>query len=118
VTPTTNLFLNETDSQTFKAGQTIFSEGGPGDFMYGVIEGEVDIRKGGKVVDTVGAGGIFGEMALIDHAVRSASAVAKTDCKAAQISEKRFYFLVQQTPNFALHLLRILTDRLRHQSQA
>jgi len=117
-TPTTNLFLNETDPQLFKAGQTIFSEGTPGDFLYGVIEGEVEIRKGGKVVDTIGPGGIFGEMALIDHTARSATAVAKTDCKAAQINEKRFYFLVQQTPNFALHLLRVLTDRLRHHSNA
>lgn len=114
----TNLFLNETEPKHFKAGEKIFDEGDAGDYMYGVIEGEVQILKHGKVVDTVGAGGIFGEMALIDKTARSATAVAKTDCKAAQIAEKRFYFLVQQTPNFALHLLRVLTERLRHQSQA
>jgi CRP/FNR family cyclic AMP-dependent transcriptional regulator len=118
VTITTNLFLNETEPKLFRAGERIFGEGDDGDFMYGVIDGQVEIVKDGKVVDTVGPGGIFGEMALIDHTARSATAVAKGDCKAAQISEKRFYFLVQQTPNFALHLLRILTDRLRHQSQA
>ncbi|HEV2321879.1 MAG TPA: cyclic nucleotide-binding domain-containing protein [Gammaproteobacteria bacterium] len=115
---TTNLFLNETDPKHFKAGEKIFSEGDVGDYMYGVIQGEVEIRKHGKVVDTVGPGGIFGEMALIDHTTRSATAVAKSDCNAAQINEKRFYFLVQQTPNFALHLLRVLTERLRHQSHA
>lgn len=116
--PTTNLFLSETEPKHFKAGERIFDEGEAGDFMYGLIEGEVEIRKGGKVVDTIGPGGIFGEMALIDHAPRSATAVAKTDCKAAQISEKRFYFLVQQTPNFALHLMRVLTDRVRHHTHA
>lgn len=116
--PATNLFINETDPKNFKAGERIFGEGEAGDYMYGVIEGEVDILKHGKVVDTVNPGGIFGEMALIDHTARSATAVAKTDCKAAQISEKRFYFLVQQTPNFALHLMRVLTDRIRHQSEA
>lgn len=116
--PATNLFTNETDPKHFKAGERIFNEGEAGDFMYGVIEGEVEIRKNGKVVDTVSPGGIFGEMALIDHTARSATAVAKTDCKAAQISEKRFYFLVQQTPNFALHLMRVLTDRVRHQTNA
>jgi CRP/FNR family cyclic AMP-dependent transcriptional regulator len=115
---TTNLFLNETDPKNFKAGERIFNEGDAGDYMYGVIEGEVEIRKDGKVVDTVGPGGIFGEMALIDHTARSAAAFAKTDCKAAQIGEKRFYFLVQQTPNFALHLLRVLTERIRHHTQA
>ncbi len=118
MTITTNLFLNETDPKHFRAGERIFGEGDAGDFMYGVIEGQVEILKGGKVVDTVGPGGIFGEMALIDHTARSATAVAKSDCKTAQIGEKRFYFLVQQTPNFALHLLRLLTDRLRHHSQA
>ncbi len=117
-TPSTNLFLNENDPKQFKAGERIFAAGDVADCMYGLIEGQVEIQKDGKTVDTVGPGGIFGEMALIDHAVRSATAVAKTDCKAAQISEKRFYFLVQQTPNFALHLLRVLTDRLRHQSQS
>lgn len=115
---TTNLFLSETEPKQFKAGEKIFAEGDAGDYMYGVIQGEVEIRKHGKVVDTVGPGGIFGEMALIDHTARSATAVAKNDCKAAQINEKRFYFLVQQTPNFALHLLRVLTERLRHQSHA
>lgn len=116
--PATNLFINETDPKHFKAGERIFKEGEAGDYMYGVIEGEVEIRKDGKVVDTIVAGGIFGEMALIDHTGRSAEAVAKTDCKTAQISEKRFYFLVQQTPNFALHLMRVLTDRIRHHTHA
>ena len=110
--------MNETEPKQFKAGEKIFNEGDAGDYMYGVIEGEVEIHKHGKVVDTVGPGGIFGEMALIDHTARSATAVAKSDCKAALINEKRFYFLVQQTPNFALHLLRVLTERLRHQSHA
>ena len=116
--PTTNLFLNESNPRQFSAGEKIFNEGDSGDYMYGVIEGDVEIIRDGKVIDTIGPGGIFGEMALIDHTGRSAAAVAKTDCKAAQINEKRFYFLVQQTPNFALHLLRILTDRVRHQNHA
>jgi CRP-like cAMP-binding protein len=118
VSATTNLFLNETDPKHFAAGQKIFGEGDAGDYMYGVIEGQVEIHKGGQVVDTIGPGGIFGEMALIDHTGRSATAVAKTDCKAAQISEKRFYFLVQQTPNFALHLLRVLSERIRQKNLA
>jgi len=116
--PTTDLFRNETAPKAFKAGEKIFMEGQPGEYMYGVISGQVEITKNGKVVDTVGPGGIFGEMALIDKAPRSASAVAKTDCTAAQITEKRFFFLVQQTPNFALHLMRVLTDRVRNHTSA
>lgn len=113
-TPTTTLFNNETDPRAFKAGERIFGEGQSGDYMYGLIEGEVEIKRDGQVVETVGPGGIFGEMVLIDHHPRSATAVAKTDCRAAQIDERRFLFLVRETPNFVLHLMRVLTDRIRN----
>jgi len=53
------------------------------------------------------------KMALIDTGTRSATAIAKTACKLVAISEKRFQFLVRQTPNFALQLMRIIADRLR-----
>ena len=67
----------------------------------------------GKLVEQLDAGGVIGEMALIDTGTRSATAIAKTDCKLAPISKKRFHFLVQQTPHFALQLMRIMADRLR-----
>ena len=44
---------------------------------------------------------------------RSATAVAKTDCKLAPINQNRFKFLVQQTPHFALHLMQGMAERLR-----
>jgi CRP-like cAMP-binding protein len=56
---------------------------------------------------------IFGEMALIDDAPRSATAVAKTDVELVPISEKQFLFLVSQTPFFALKVMRVLARRLR-----
>jgi CRP-like cAMP-binding protein len=64
-------------------------------------------------VEELGSGGVFGEMALIDTGTRSATAIAKTDCRLVPINERRFQFLVQQTPNFALQLMRIIADRLR-----
>lgn len=48
--------------------------------MYGVVEGEVEITLRGKHLDTIEAGGIFGELALVDDSPRSATAVAKTNC--------------------------------------
>ena len=75
--------------------------------------GEVDLAVGGTVVETVGPGGIFGEMALIEHEARSATAIAKTPCELVPIDERRFSFMVQQTPNFAMHVLRTLAHRLR-----
>jgi CRP-like cAMP-binding protein len=52
-------------------------------------------------------------MALIDTKARSASVVAKTDCRLVPINEKRFLVLVHETPVFALLVMRVLADRLR-----
>jgi CRP-like cAMP-binding protein len=110
---TIDLFRNEENTRPFAAGQKIFSEGEPGDAMYVVVEGEVDLLVKGKLVEELGPGGVLGEMALIDTGQRSATAVAKTACRLVAIDEKRFHFLVRQTPNFALQLMRIIADRLR-----
>jgi len=110
---TIDLFQNEDDTRDFSAGQKIFSEGEPGDFMFVVVAGEVDLLVRGKLVEHLSTGGVLGEMALIDKTPRSATAVAVTDCKLVAIDERRFKFLVQQTPNFSLQLMRIIADRLR-----
>jgi CRP-like cAMP-binding protein len=102
------------DFKSFSAGQQIFREGQPGDVMYIVVEGNVDILVGDKIVETVGPGGILGEMALIDNKARSATAIAKTDCKLMPINKTHFVFLVQETPYFALQVMKTMTDRLRY----
>ena len=110
---TVNLFRHAQDVLPFAAGQVIFKTGDPGEVMYAVQEGEVHIMVGDKVIDRVGPGGIFGEMALIDNSPRSATAVAGTDCKLVEVNQKRFEFMVQQTPRFALTVMKILAERLR-----
>jgi CRP/FNR family transcriptional regulator, cyclic AMP receptor protein len=112
--PTFTLFKNEPDVRTFSAGQLIFAEGQPDDdLMYAVLEGEVDIIRQQQVLETVLPGSVFGEMALLDNQPRSASAVAKTDCRVAAITEKRFTLVVSQNPHFALDMMRLLTERVR-----
>lgn len=110
---TLEMFRNESDGKSCLAGQTIFSEGDEGHAMYVVLEGEVELRIGGKVVETLGPGEPFGEMALIDHAPRVATATARTACRVLEVPEKRFLFMVQQTPFFALQIMRIMAERLR-----
>jgi len=107
------LFRNSDYYIHLKAGETVFKEGEPGDEMYVVLEGEVDIIIHDSVVETVGVDSFLGELALIDERPRSATAVAKTDCKLAPINQNRFKFLVQQTPHFALHLMKRMAERLR-----
>jgi CRP/FNR family transcriptional regulator, cyclic AMP receptor protein len=86
--------------------------------MYVVQEGDVDIVLADRVSDSSGPGGIIGEMALISDKPRSATAVAKTDCKLVPIDEKRFTFLVQQTPYFAIQVMRVIAARLRRYMEA
>ncbi len=108
-----HLFRNSEFFIPFKAGDFIFKEGEAGDEMYVVLEGEVDVIVHDKVVETVRVDNFLGEMALIDARPRSATAVARTDCKLAPINQNRFKFLVQQTPHFALHLMKGMAERLR-----
>lgn len=110
---TMDLFAVEEDPRVCEAGEVIFREYDMGAEMYVVLEGQVELRIGEKVVETVGPGEPFGEMALIDQAPRTATAVAKTACKLAVIPEKRFLFMVQTTPHFAQRLMKVMADRLR-----
>ena len=107
-----NLFRN-TEAVPFPAGHTIFEQGAPGAAMYIVLEGAVEIRAAGTPLEVLGAGAIFGEMALIDGSPRSAAAIAKTDCRVVEIDSRRFEFMVSQTPYFALAVMKTMADRLR-----
>ena len=111
-----NLFLNlfrGKEAQRFPAGQYVFKAGDPGDCMYIITEGEVDVLDGSSVLDTIGPGSIVGELALIDDEPRSASVRAKTDCGLVPVDRRRFQFMVQETPFFGLAVMKILADRLR-----
>jgi CRP/FNR family cyclic AMP-dependent transcriptional regulator len=110
-----SLFKNAKTVKEFMAGETIFVEGQPSDVMYVILEGEVDIRQRGRSIYTAGPGEPVGEMAMIDAQGRSASAVALRPCRLAVVDEKQFLFMVQETPNFALEVMRVLVDRLRRQ---
>jgi len=66
-----------------------------------------------KVINIIGPGGILGEMALLDNEPRSTTAIANTDCKLAPVDQRRFTFLVQQTPYFAIQVMQIMAERLR-----
>ena len=108
-----NIFEADTKTETFTAGAVIFQEGQPGDVMYIVKEGEVDLRVHGKTVEVVKPDGFFGEMAVIEAGTRSATAIAKTNCVLMPVNAKRFEFMVHEVPFFALHVMKCLSRRLR-----
>ena len=108
-----SLFKGTREAKKFKAGKTIFKEGTAGDMMYVVLDGELDVSAGGKLIEVAKPGDVVGEMALIDTKARSATVVAKTDCRLVPINEKRFLVLVHETPIFALLVIKTLAERLR-----
>jgi CRP/FNR family cyclic AMP-dependent transcriptional regulator len=107
------LFRHQVDLQAIPAGQALFREGERGDFMYVLMSGTAEIIIRDRVMETAVAGAIVGEMAIIDESTRSATVVAKSDCMFLPIERERFNFLVQKKPEFALHVMRVLADRLR-----
>jgi CRP/FNR family cyclic AMP-dependent transcriptional regulator len=108
-----NMFAAEENPRVCEAGEAIFRIYDMGAEMYVLLEGQVELTIDSKVLETLGPGEPFGEMALIDQAPRLATATAKTPCKLAVIPEKRFLFMVQQTPHFALQIMKVMADRLR-----
>jgi CRP/FNR family transcriptional regulator, cyclic AMP receptor protein len=112
-----NIFETEVTPQSFPAGSTIFSEGEQGEAMYVVKSGEVDLYIHNHMVETVGVDGFFGEVALLDHVPRSGTAVAKTDCTLIPINQRHFLFMIEETPFFALAVMRAMSTRLRRHNE-
>jgi CRP/FNR family cyclic AMP-dependent transcriptional regulator len=105
-------------SRTFKAGQVIFSEREIGAELFVIQSGKVQLKLGNRLLESLDANGIFGEMALIDSHPRSATAVAVTDVMVVPVTEKQFLFLVGHTPFFALKVMRVMAARLRAANDA
>lgn len=108
-----SLFKDADNARTIEDGTVIFDEETPGDVMYVIISGEVDIFANGLLIETLGPGDLLGEMALIDSKPRSASALTRSECRIAAVDEERFLQMVKEKPEFSLHVMRILADRLR-----
>jgi len=99
------------------AGQPLFSEGEPGHLMYVLTTGTAEVIVHNRVVEKLQHGNIVGELGIASPGPRSATVVATTDCEFVEVDEKRFQFLIQQTPFFAMQVIRVLAERLRAVNQ-
>jgi CRP-like cAMP-binding protein len=100
---------------TLEAGSVIFHAGEPGDCMYGLLKGTVQLSWNGDTGhETIEAGDVFGAGALVtpDHR-RFGEARAMTDCELLVMNREKFLFAVQETPLFAIQLLASIDQRLR-----
>jgi len=111
------LFKDETYIIEVKAENNVFAEGDEGKEMYVVLEGIIALKVGYEIIDIVEEGGLMGEMAIIDAKQRSATALAKTDSKLVPVSKERFLAMVQEKPEFALHVMSVLADRIRNMNE-
>jgi CRP-like cAMP-binding protein len=116
-----NRLASYAHTKAVKAGAMIFEKGNPGTSLFAVLRGTVRISNqsaDGKdaVLNMIPAGGIFGEIALLDGRPRTADALAVSDCELMQIDRRDFIPLVTEHPEIALKLIEILCGRIRHTS--
>ena len=105
--------LSRDEPVFYERGATIVKEGQQGLRMYAVMEGRVAASIRGSVVERLGPGGVFGELALVEPSPRLATVVAETDCTLLPVSRTGFQLIVKTSPEFAESLLEALARRLR-----
>jgi hypothetical protein len=99
------------DTTRFAKDAVIFREQEPGDALFILLRGEVEVSHRGKSVAVLGDGECFGELALLDRGVRSATITARTDCELARIRAEDFHDLLDEAPSIARAMLLILARR-------
>ena len=104
--------------KSFEAGEKVFLQDEPGEHMFIVRTGQVNIITFGTVLENVGPNGIFGEMALIDDAPRSAAAIASEPTEVAQIDKPAFLEMIAHEPQIALHVMSMLATRIRRMNDS
>ena len=99
--------------RTFKAGETIVTQGDEGVGFFMITDGSVKVTRDGKELATLGAGDWFGEQALLDNYRRSATVTAADATKTLAIMRSDFLAEVRANPDMAVEILAVLSRRLR-----
>ncbi len=95
----------------------IMYEGETGTAMYIVLSGKVAIAIGRKIVEKLGPGGVFGEMALVDNSPRTATAVARSDCELLTIDRDALIMLLKLDPAVGMQMMRSVAGRIRYMNE-
>jgi CRP-like cAMP-binding protein len=112
-----NLFGGDEGAVRLAPGEKLFAKGDPATTMYVVRTGALQVHDGNVIYETVGPGGILGEMAIVDGAPRSAGVRAEHASEVIAIDQARFLRMVERTPFFAIRIMQVLTRRLRHTNE-
>jgi CRP/FNR family cyclic AMP-dependent transcriptional regulator len=101
------------DEVTVPAGRELAHEETFGNEFYLIVDGNVRIHRAGATIRTLGPGDFLGEIALIDHGRRTASATAETECKLLVLGHREFHSLLDAQPDIRVHVLEALARRVR-----
>jgi CRP-like cAMP-binding protein len=105
-------------SVTYSAGSVVFNKDDPGSCMYIVQSGVIEMVIGDKAVEICGPNEAIGFMSMIDGAARSSTARVKEACELSLIDQRKFRFMVDEVPNFALYIMGAMARRIRGMGQA
>jgi CRP-like cAMP-binding protein len=108
-------------AKDFTAGTVLFEEGQPGDHMYVITQGEIEIRRNvgetERVLAVLPAGEFFGEMAILNARPRSATAVVRVDSRLLVIAGNTFEAMLRARPEIAMRIIKALASRLENANQ-
>lgn len=106
------------DEITMTAGSLVVDQGQTGREAFVVLDGTVAIKRNGRKVASLGPGAIVGELSLLDHGPRTATAVCETDCSLFVISQRHFLGVLDDVPTIGHKLLASLAGRIRELDRA
>jgi CRP/FNR family transcriptional regulator, cyclic AMP receptor protein len=102
----------------YPTGSVVFSRGDPGSCMYVVQSGVIEMVIGNKVVEICRENEAIGFMSVIDDAPRSSTARVREACELSVIDQRRFRFMVDEVPNFAIYIMQAMARRIRGMGEA
>jgi CRP/FNR family transcriptional regulator, cyclic AMP receptor protein len=105
---------------TFAPGRVIVKEGSRDDTLHVILNGQVEVRKNGRPIASLGTGQFFGEMAFLDDlpSERSADVVTVEETRSLSIPGWSWYSFLRKNPDVAIEVIRTLAHRLREANEA
>jgi len=102
------------DEVSLPAGRVLTQQGRYGSEFFVIVEGKVRIERDGRRIDVEGPGDFLGEIALIDHRPRTATAICETPCRLLVLAHREFHTLLGTSPAISNAVLKALAQRLRN----
>jgi CRP/FNR family cyclic AMP-dependent transcriptional regulator len=107
------LIARSADEISVPAGTVLVDQGQTGREAFMILDGQVTVKRNGRKLATLGPGSIVGELALLDHGPRTATAVADTDLTVLVVDRRHFLAIIESSHTLTSRLLEYLAGRIR-----